>query len=373
MDRHLDLGESTSVPPQPPVDPIDDPDVGAIHGREEFAGALRWFRRRQAARSGSKPLTYAMIAAKSGYSTATIHNYFQGKTLPQQREAVADILTVLGATPDDVAAMQQALDRVTEPPRTTSSAPQPRRIGVSTPLRRRWFMVCALAALVLATTGMILWQRQTTPDRSDAQLPTCADIGVFAQGIDGHRWKREVWIDAYEAAGGRDVLGCPVPNDQGFVHSWGPGMSQDLQDEHKKQTRLMALDRDRVIVMSGQYWTDYTYPHTVHAADLQGYPITDPVSCGNAEVVLLDKGDYTPGAMVTSPSGTYIWLPRPTWQEYKTMGGPQGPLGRPLNPLDKTIRGTIAFEHGSIDMVDNVTARVRTDASRPTTTAPCPS
>jgi AcrR family transcriptional regulator len=325
MDQGLGPGESTSVPPQPPADSENnffvDLDLDAIRTREEFAD-------------------------KSGYSRGTIHNYFHGKTLPQEREAVADILAILGATPDEVTAMQQALDRAAKPSRTASSTTQPRRAAILAYLRRRWLVVCAVATLVLAAVaGVIMWQRQAAPEQSEARLPTCADVGVFADGIDAYRWNREVWTDAYEAAGGRAVLGCPVRTADGFDHWWDRGMSQDLQDRRGKQTRLMALDRDHVIVMSGQYWTDYTNLHRKLAADLQGYPITDPVSCGNAKVVLLDKGDYTPGAMVTSSSGTYIWLPRPVWHEHQAMGGPQGPLGRPLNALNSTIRGTIAFEH----------------------------
>jgi diaminopimelate decarboxylase len=37
--------------------------------------------------------------------------------------------------------------------------------------------------------------------------PTCDDIGVFVEGYDKIRQNRQAWVDAYNAGGGREVLG----------------------------------------------------------------------------------------------------------------------------------------------------------------------
>lgn len=226
--------------------------------------------------------------------------------------------------------------------------------------------VTAIGVLVV---GLILWDRTESSPRSS---PTCDDIGVAHDSVDDYRMNRQAWLDAYHAAGGRDKLGCPVPvREQGLVHAWGRGLSQDLIDEQNHQTRLMALGTDKVIVMTGTYWTDYTRPHKRFAAGLQGYPTADPITCGNARVVRLEGGDFTPAAMVSTPAERFVWLPRPVWLRYRELGGPQSPLGRPLNSLGEDIEGVIEFENGSTIEMRDRHATVNHDGAKtvPTTTA----
>jgi hypothetical protein len=41
------------------------------------------------------------------------------------------------------------------------------------------------------------------------------------------------------------------------------------------------------------------------------------------------------------------------WLRYLELGGPQGTLGRPFNPLDENVEGVIQFENGTaIEMRD---------------------
>jgi hypothetical protein len=236
-------------------------------------------------------------------------------------------------------------------------------------------VVITLAAVGVLVMGILVWTRpDSTPGGSS---PTCEDVGVAHETVDAYRVNRQAWLNAYNAAGGRDKLGCPVQvREQGLVHEWGRGLSQDLADEQNRQTRLMALDVDKVIVMTGTYWTDYTKPHNQFAAGLQGYPTSDPITCGNARVVPLEGGEFTPGAMVSTPAGRFVWLPRPVWLRYLELGGPQGILGRPLNPLDENIEGVIQFENGTAIQMRDRQATVNHDSAKTvpatTSTVSCP-
>lgn len=234
--------------------------------------------------------------------------------------------------------------RASRPPPTTGA----RRVVVA--VRRRWKIVlAATVTAAIAAVTVVAVVVTTHGNRIAAHVPACEDIGKSMAGLDDFRWNRQTWIDAYNSAGGRAVLGCPVPiYEQGLVHQWGQGLSQDLADGNHHQSRLMAIDPDHVIVMTGTYWTDYTEPNERYAAGKQGYPTSDPIPCGDANVVELIKGDFTPGAMVTSPQGHFIWLPRAAWRRYQQLGGVKGALGRPLNSLGPEMTGVLQFEHGRI-------------------------
>lgn len=294
---------------------------------------------------------------------ATARNLAQGAGLPVCQLPAA--LTNYGA--EQPAASQAGGPLVaTEPvPQPTSSERFPALDAQETPLpdstavrrgpgprRLPWSSAkekvgrAALIAVV-AVLGGVAW-KTLWPEHTSEAVPTCDDIGVALDDV-AHRVYRQTWIDAYNAHGGRDALGCPRPvHEQGLVHAWAAGLSQDLVKDGRN-TRLMSITFDKVIVMTGRYFDDYTDPHWNFAAGLQGYPETDPITCGNAQVVYLTSGDYTPGAMVTTPDDRFVWLPRPVWRRYLEQGGPMGPLGRPLNRLGTSadVEGAIEFENGT--------------------------
>jgi len=232
-------------------------------------------------------------------------------------------------------------------------------------LSRRWIVVTTVVLIVSGGGVGTAWLLLHQPS------PGCDDIGVAFDNVSSHRVHRQVWIDAYNAHGGRDALGCPrQEREQGLVHDWGPGVSQDLEKDGKP-ARLMSIDPDTVIVMSGDYFRDYTEPHWNLAAGRQGYPESDPFTCGNARVALLTRGEYDPGAMVTKPDGRFVWLPRPVLRRYLELGGPSGSLGRPLNGLGVDVEGDIVFENGGTIKLDAGIAQFVPDASSPNgTTTP---
>jgi len=134
----------------------------------------------------------------------------------------------------------------------------------------------------------------------------------------------------------------------------------------------MAIDADKVFVMTGNLYADYTRPHNSVAAGLLGYPVSEPIRCGTATVVLLDKGELAPGAMVSTPTGRYVWLPRPVWLRYGALGGPAGPLGRPRNGLKPDVEGIIEFENGTTIELRSGTPTVGKEPTAAPSTTPCP-
>ncbi len=239
-------------------------------------------------------------------------------------------------------------------PDENDEAPRPRQRSRLRPSRRRIAKI-AVAIVAVVAAGAVL--HELTGQMIPPSAPDCDDIGVAYTGVASHRVHRQAWLDAYAAQGGRAKLGCPDPRpEQGLVHDWGPGLSQDLL-LNGAPARLMSIDPDTVIVVSGDFYRGHTEPHWNLAAKRLGYPQSAPFPCGDAHVVLLTRGEYEPGALVTTPNGRYVWFPRAAWSTYVQHGGPAGPLGRPLNDLGVDIDGEIGFEHGGMIVVEAGTAR----------------
>jgi hypothetical protein len=232
-------------------------------------------------------------------------------------------------------------------------------------------LVLVIGALVWFVTGG-KHQTAATPNTKAAntQVATCADVGDDGRGVLDPTWAGP-FRAAYQEAGGKAQLGCPRTDDpSGYVHQWGAGTSQDLQGGRAGIARIMALSPQHVIIMAGPYWHDYTdlgngQPDS-NAAQEKGYPISNPVACGAAHLVLLENSQQheTPGVLVTAArSEHFIWLPKSIWLAYKEHGGPFGPLGQPIGqeqPISSGIRQQ--FEHGSISVIG---VAVSTDLTAP--------
>jgi hypothetical protein len=240
-------------------------------------------------------------------------------------------------------------DRARDRDQRCADEPAGKQPGVAGTWKSRTILLVALVAAMVLTAVVVVTKPWAASNPSTpAATPTCEDIGVMARRDDTH-WVKP-FRDAYQRAGGRDELGCPVANNDGFVHSWAPGLSQDLYGGRSVNARIMALDENRVVVMPGRYWRDYTRTFGARTALQLGYPTGDPLTCGPAKIVRLDGGTHSPGALVTAPDGTFIWLRRAAWSLYQQLGGPQGPLGRPRTTLGDQLDGTIPFEHGFIHL-----------------------
>jgi hypothetical protein len=145
----------------------------------------------------------------------------------------------------------------------------------------------------------------------------------------------------YDEAGGESVLGCPKPGHvpSSFVHDWGPDLTQDLDNG-----RIMMLDDGIPFVITDRASRAYSRAHEVRSADLLGYPVSNPIPCGTAQIILLDGGEESPGALVSTPTNDYVWLPTSIWNQYQMLGGPRGELGVPIAGNEKA--GIWTFEHG---------------------------
>ncbi len=102
----------------PGLGPDGAADVETLH---DLALLLRQLRRRDARWREQPESTYRELAAKTGWSHATVGEYFTGKALPPTDRFDA-LIRLLGATPAEQGALATARDRVEERRRTTPPA-----------------------------------------------------------------------------------------------------------------------------------------------------------------------------------------------------------------------------------------------------------
>jgi len=242
-------------------------------------------------------------------------------------------------------------------------------------LRARLAVVAILAVpiMILSIGAWLLffggWHFASVWAYRISSAARCGDIGNRDRDTPEPLWSGP-FRAAYKRAGGKAVLGCPRTDDpSGYVHEWAAGWSQDLQGGRDGIARIMALNPQHVIIMAGSYWHDYTdqgngQPNS-DAAQQKGYPTSNPVPCGAARLVLLEKSQEgeSPGAMLTDVHGHFIWLPKLMWARYRATGGPFGRLGLPLGQEQSTQTGQLQrFQHGYILVTSGITRTDRQQA-----------
>ncbi|HEY7429332.1 MAG TPA: tetratricopeptide repeat protein [Streptosporangiaceae bacterium] len=105
-------------------------DATAIESLPDLALLLRQLRRRDARRRGRPEVTYRELAAKAGWSHATIGEYFTGKALPPT-DRFDILIRLLGATPGEQRIFATARDKVEERRRRLAQASQRAGPGLS--------------------------------------------------------------------------------------------------------------------------------------------------------------------------------------------------------------------------------------------------
>lgn len=88
-----------------------EPAAAGVKTLADLALVLRRLRHREARNRGGAELTYRELAAKTGWSHATIGEYFTGRTLPPTHRFDV-LIMLLGATPAEQGALATARDRV---------------------------------------------------------------------------------------------------------------------------------------------------------------------------------------------------------------------------------------------------------------------
>lgn len=81
--------------------------------REDLGRVLRTLRRRHARLRRTRPLTYRMLAAATGWSSASVGEYLAGRTLPPT-DRFDRLVLLLGASPGEQRLLADARDRVEE-------------------------------------------------------------------------------------------------------------------------------------------------------------------------------------------------------------------------------------------------------------------
>jgi hypothetical protein len=229
--------------------------------------------------------------------------------------------------------------------------------------QRRWSRLAVVVATVLGLYLAVIPLGDAINPRS--KLPGCRDVGVSRSG-ENHPY-HQLFQAAYDDAGGHDALGCTRRDPyNGYVHQWGPGVSQDFEGRNGILARLMLLpEYDRVVVVQTGLSAGYTMRYGPDTGPKIGYPIEDPRPCGRAKIVHLAQGEeaLSPGAMVTSPKpDEWIWLPRPFWERYRDLGGPSGRLGLPVERVKRASVNdeVMKFEGGELYLTSG-TRVVKTD------------
>jgi putative transcriptional regulator len=245
--------------------------------------------------------------------------------------------------------------------------------AVSTIVQRLWLRrprrnvvlaaIGVVVAVVVATVAGLVLSRS-----SSSAGPSCADVGARSHGrvdpVVGAAFRA-----AWRSAGGRTSIGCPLPirhNDtSGFVHGWGPGVSQDLAGGALGPARLMQLTREApVVVLSGPLNRDYTATYGQDTAPKIGYPASVPVVCGRGMVLPLRDGSLgTDGMALDVQRDHWILFPSAFWTRYIALGGPAGRLGPPQSVASTDARGDVnmRFEGGSLTQRPLRSSRVLTD------------
>lgn len=98
------------------ADALEDAFPGVATGpvtRADLAKMLRWLRRREARRRGGREITYRELAAKVGWSYASVGQYFTGAVLPPTDRLDA-LIQVLGASPAEQRLLATIRDRLDE-------------------------------------------------------------------------------------------------------------------------------------------------------------------------------------------------------------------------------------------------------------------
>jgi tetratricopeptide (TPR) repeat protein len=88
-------------------------DATQVRTLQQLAGLLRVLRRRYARSRRDGELTYRDLAVRTGWSHASIAEYFTAKTLPPTRR-LDELLVLLGADPAEQRALATARDRIDE-------------------------------------------------------------------------------------------------------------------------------------------------------------------------------------------------------------------------------------------------------------------
>ncbi|WP_433211575.1 helix-turn-helix domain-containing protein [Dactylosporangium sp. CS-047395] len=86
-------------------------DPSGVSTLDELSGLLRDLRRRQARRVCSSPLTFAELAARTGWPRTAIGAYFDGRALPPA-ERLDALVRLLGASPAERGAFASARERI---------------------------------------------------------------------------------------------------------------------------------------------------------------------------------------------------------------------------------------------------------------------
>ena len=210
--------------------------------------------------------------------------------------------------------------------------------------KRIWLRVTLVASAsmaIFAFGGAVSLQIRTLGAGSHRCIPIGTAGGEYASEFRA----------AYDRFGGAAVLGCAINE----VHTWGPGMTQDLRGGSERAAALMATVPESAIVLAGQLWRAYDGMGGVgtgRTAPLAGYPRSDPQQYREGFLLPLTQGSGGDGGLLRrNGDPNWYWVSGPMWDRYASEGGPSGWLGFPIGPsVASGSQLRQAFEGGILEV-----------------------
>lgn len=156
--------------------PIDD-----IATRTHFGAALRKIRRRQRARNPAGAPSNMTIFKTLEVSKSTVSHYFNGKSLPVRSELLQQLLELLEASEDEIAAMHKAWHRLMQasdqerrrarrPPTLDTARPSPVVSWRARLPKWAWFALLGVT-IAAATLYFAPWENSTSNGLPPGYVP----------------------------------------------------------------------------------------------------------------------------------------------------------------------------------------------------------
>ncbi len=149
-----------------------------------------------------------------------------------------------------------------------------------------------------------------------------------------------VFRQAYQAAGGRPVLGDPLD----VVTANGPGVFQHLTGDSRGPAAIFALPDHQPVILTGDLlrFLLKLCRDSSPADDAQqvGLPVADKTDTSGRRTVRLGGGAWGPGQLIqTGASGTWHWEPVPTIGRLWALGADRwSHVGTPESTPDLVLR-----------------------------------
>jgi hypothetical protein len=210
----------------------------------------------------------------------------------------------------------------------------------------RWKHTVALTALPLATVLSVIVALFTVNIVGE-QIPPSELTGCIPVGSGNPQYSKP-FLQAYEAAGGQNELGCAITP----IVSWADGFQQGLQGP-KGVSIITAVTPSQVIILDPDEYKGFQrIAGQAVSFTVAGYPTSGKVRLQHGWMIHLGEGgEHQPSAMIEQNGSSWYWVSADIWPDYSMkFGGPDGKYGYPIAQGQQLADGFFSqnFEYGSL-------------------------